>query len=378
MSFKTIVNIKGHKMDISSIDEIRVLMPTNTQVRRLGYIVQICRLLENVYLTMPELQNQLETWAGKNKSALTRYISDKGVIQRSTYSLGSKRYIELAQAFQFVTPVSGYLRLTKTGRILSTLYTNSVAEDNPFEIESKSKLLFCYQLFLMDADYIIPFLELISVYHRQGQILENTQQQLLNRFRKLESATDFPLLRSSARERFLSISQWTRPEKYSEHLVLPRLHWLLDLGFVDKNTFQALGQFIPSEVGYHFLEHMPIVNEQRVVTRSWCQNTLFAIWAEGSKLPIVLWCQLSTGQQRALIDELVSLGFSFFRTMEYPRISAYQLVLFAILYLIYDKQTLATFEETKKALGDFAQERHPEWNFFWSAHDDDGYLLLSG
>ena len=359
------------------IDELRILGSTNTQTRRLGYVIQICRILGDEYTPPSDLQKYIEKWSEENTSALKKHVSDKGEIRRSSRSLGSKRYITLARDLFLVTTVSGYLRLTKTGRVLLALGDELCAEDNPFRLGSKAALLLCYQLLLLDADYLLPTLELTTRYHRQTELLENAQKQLLHRFGALETHVRSPLLRSEVHERFMTMSRWTKPVKYLEHIVLPRLHWLLDLEVLDWNSFQALREFEPNVAGRYLLEHVPIVDGYHVANRSWCQNVLFSVWAEGIGLPVTVWHRLPQDRQESLIEEYVSIGFPLFRTMEYPRISAYQLVLFTILHLLFDKHVIAGFEDIKQALSKFSRSGHVQWNFFWSSLDDDGYLLLS-
>lgn len=357
-------------------DELRILGSTNTQTRRLGYVIQICRILAHGYPPPPVLQKHIENWSEENNSALKKHVSDKGEIRRSPRSLGSKRYITLAQDLSLVTQVSGYLRLTKTGRVLLALGDELCAEDNPFRLRPKAALLLCYQLLLLDADYLLPTLGLTTLYHRQTELLENAQQQLLHRFGSLETHARSPLLRSEVHERFMTISRWTKPVKYLEHIVLPRLHWLLDLEVLDWNSFQALREFELSVAGKQLLEHIPIVDGQHVVNRGWCQNALFSVWAEGFGLMATPWHQLPEDRQESLVEEYVSIGFPLLRTMEYPRISAYQLVLFTVLHLLFDKHVIAGFEDIKRALSKFSRSGHVQWNFFWSGLDDDGYLIL--
>ncbi|RMG31698.1 MAG: hypothetical protein D6732_14430 [Methanobacteriota archaeon] len=362
--------------DDVDLDQLRLLSSTNTQTRRLGYLVQTCKMLNGKYLTLSELQKRIEDWADENNDALEKHISDKGILRRSSRSLGARRYIALAQSLELITNVSGFFRPTKTGRVILALNGELSREDNPFELGLKTASLLCYQLLLLDADYLLPTLELTTSYHQQSELLKHAQKRLLNRFSTLENYISSPILRSAVHDRFLTISRWTKPVKYLEHLLLPRLHWLLDLKLLEWDAFRKYQVFTPNQSGYHLLHRIPLIDEHHVVNRNWCQNRFFSVFAEGLGLALSPWSKLSQDRQQQLITEYVSIGFDIFRTMEYPRISAYQLILFIIIDLL-DKGIGAGFEEIKQSLDYFSRRTHIRWSFFWSAIDDDGYLLLS-
>jgi len=363
--------------NLESFDKLKIIGSTNTQTRRLGYLVQMCNLLGDQYLSFSELQDRIEDWAEKNNTFLKNHISNKGILRSSIQALASKRYIELAQALQLVTEISGYLRLTKTGRVLLALdKETSTDENDPFKLKNKILLLLIYQILSLDSDYFIPILELTVTYHTQKQILENAQPHLLEHFRTLETQTSSMLLLSEAQGRIEQIQHWTKPVKYLEHLIMPRLHWLLDLELLDWTSFQKSNEFIPSVTGSFLINLAPTVNNQRIITQSWCQNSLFSVWAESLALQTTPWNQVAESHQKFIIQEYIRIGFDKFRTMQYQRISAYQLILFSLLSLLFDKNILVGFEDLKIALSKFASVGEPRWEFSWFAIDDDGYIIL--
>jgi hypothetical protein len=359
------------------IDALRILGSTNTQTRRLAYVVQICKLLAGSYAPVTVLQKRIEDWAEKSNSALKDYISDKGRLSRSPRSYGSRRYIQLAQGLQLITDVSGYLRPTITGRVLLEL-GNESHKDNPFKLGRRTALLLFYQLLLLDADYLLPTLQLTHFQHKQNQLLETYQDELTSRLEVMETEVHSPLLRSEVYKRLQTITRWTKPITYLEHIVLPRLHWLLDLELLDWNSFEALREFEPSTAGTYLIHQVPTVGRHLFANRSWCQNTLFSVWADAFGFEHTLWQSLSEDSQALLVEEYVDIGFQLFHTETHYRISAYQLVLFTIIKLLFERNILAGFEDIKQALNRFSKSEHIRWNFSWSAIDDDGHLILLG
>ncbi len=358
------------------VDELRILGSTNTQTRRLGYIVQICKLLADSYAPNTVLQKRIEGWAEENNSALRKHVSDKGQLGRSARSYGARRYIQLAQKLHLITNISGYLRPTVTGRVLLKL-DNKSGQDNPFRLGNKTILLFLFQLLLLDADYLLPTLQLTHSYDKQDQLLEVYQKTLSNRLRVMETEIKSLLLRSEAHERLETIARWTNPVKYLEHIVLPRLHWLLDLELLDWNSFQALRIFEPSAAGAYLINHIPVLDRHLFANRSWCQNILPSVLTQGFGFECTLWHLLDEESQMSLVEEYVDIGFRLFHTEIQYRISAYQLALFMILDLSFEKNIAVGLEDIKQAFKRFAKSGRIHWDFFWSATDNDGYLLLS-
>jgi hypothetical protein len=322
------------------------------------------------------LQDGVERWAEDNRRALKEYVSDRGEIRRSARSLGFRRYADLARGLQLLTSVAGYVRLTKVGRVLVVVDKDPRPVGNPFALSDETSALFLYQLLLLDADYLLPTLELAGLYHRQIELLDNAQEHLLRRFRALEALADSTNARIDIHDRALAVERWTKPAKYLEHLILPRLHWLLDLRLLSWDAFLAHREFALSDKGKCLLEQVPKIEGQHVVDRAWCQNELFAAQFGDPRPSAAAWNQLPETDQWSEIVEHVRIGSSLFRTMQYPRVPAYQLVLFTALRLLYGENVVAGFEDIKRALDRFSRSDQARWRFFWSDYDDDGYLLL--
>lgn len=357
-------------------DKLYYIGQTNTQMRRLGYVVQICRLLDDNYFSLTELQKELQYWAEDNQESLESHVSSKGIIRRSSQSLGSRRYIELTQSFDLITPISGYFRLTKTGRVLNALIKNCPVNtsQNPFEIGQSESLFLLYQLMLLDRDYLLPLFELTLNCHEQNQLQRETQNKLIEHFQTLRSRLHSQIARFEAEERISTLKHWTKAIRYSEHLSVPRLNWLLDFKMLDWKIYKTSGEYVPSKTGRIFLEGIPAIENNRFVDRVWCQNDLFALWAKAQSLSVKLWNEFSLDEQRLLIEESVEIGFRIFRTMQYPRISAYQLTLFMVIRFLICRKILAGFEDIKFALSNFSSAG--KWAFHWTEIDDDGFLLL--
>jgi hypothetical protein len=268
------------------------------------------------------------------------------------------------------------MRLAKVGRVLVVADDALPFSDNPFMLSDKTSALLLYQLLLLDADYLLPTLELANRYHRQSELLSKAQEHLLRRFRVMEARTGSTSARIDVHDRALAIERWTRPVKYLEHLLLPRLHWLLDLRLLSWSTFLEHREFSLSEKGHRLLGQVPKIEGQHVVDRTWCQNELFAARFGESHPSATAWDQVPEADQLSAIIEYVQTGSALFRTRQYLRVPAYQLVLFTALRLLYNENIVAGFEDIKRALDKYAQFDRTRWSFFWSDYDDDGYLLL--
>lgn len=355
-------------------DKLRIIGSVNTQTRRLGYILQLCMLIGDKYISATRLSRELEKWATQNSQALDLHISNKGTFGRSPQSW-SKKYITLASQLQLISEVSGYLRLSKTGRVLLNLERKEISEGNPFKLSPRIALFFLYQILTVDSDYLIPILELSTTYHKQSKIMSESQDFLKKRFKSLSQQIASIQLRSKFEERASSISSWENPRKYAEHVVLPRLNWLLDLELLDWESHKSDRLYIPSKKGTNLLGKLFGIEEYHFVTEEWCQSNLFLCWPLICQVEAELWVDLSEQQKSQIIHDHVKSGFDLFKTMAYPRVSAYQIVLYTIFSLYFKKKIATQFSDIKKSL-EFYSDSGKNWKFKWLSIDNDGYLIL--
>lgn len=352
---------------------LRALRRTNTQTRRLGYIVEITRIINQRYLSPVEVRRKIEAWAEAVDDKLQTHLSSSGVLRRSHTSSGSQRYIELSEDLELITEVTGYLRTAQLGSVLLALDAQLIAHENPFCIRDATPLLL-YQLLRLDADYFIPLLRLTANIHDRRELLHSAQLALEEHLRTRISLIQLSRERTSLEDRLRVIRDWTNPVKYLEHLALPRLHWMLDLGLLDAAKYVESEQFVPSVAGRILLRD---TETERVPALSWLHNGYWHTCASMMGFQPKGWERLNAQQIAEIVNIHLRLAQRVLPSSIGSRIPAYGLILFVVLRLLLHENVLATFDDIREALARYAPLHNPPYELFWFAGDNDGYLRQS-
>ena len=89
----------------------------------------------------------------------------------------------------------------------------------------------------------------------------------------------------------------------------------------------------------------------------------------------VEWKRIEKKGQVQILDQYLSDAYFLFQRMEYPRISAYQFIIYFLIKLICENNTFAGFDEIKNSLSAFTKAGDLPYDFRWSIRDDDGYII---
>jgi len=359
---------------MSDIERLRIVLRLNTKVRRLGYLAFLTRLLEQGSSGGPVVLKALERWAEENQSDLNSYIDSTGVIKSTIKATSAKRYLEFAAAIDLIGKIFGLWRLSKYGKVLALVSPKT--RNNAFELGIEEICFFARRLLLSDADFMIPVFELVDEHQPCSlmDIQRNFQRRILERLLLIEQTTRFGQIKREVANRIQRIHRWTRPHIYAEHLVPPRLHWLLDLRLLDWTVYRRSNSFQLSHQGRVLLDAFPRNNESlRYIDREWCENSYFETFIE-AYLPDHEPTS-SDETARAHADRFLEESFSLFRTSGIPRITASQFLLYACIRLACQYRIPAGFRRLKDYLEEISGLEGSRYSFHWSVQDDDGYIL---
>ena len=359
---------------MTEIGRLRIVSRLNTKVRRLGYLLSLTHLLEQGSSGELLVLRELERWAGENQPDLDSYIDSAGVITSTIKSTSAKRYLEFAAAIDLVGKISGLWRLSKYGKVLALL--GSRVRSNAFGLRIEEICFFAQRLLLSDADFLIPVLELVNEQFpcSLAEIQDNFQAKILHRLFLIDRAARSSHLKLEVATKIQSIRTWTKPHTYVEHLVPPRLHWLLDLRLLDWTVYRKSNSFQLSHAGRVLLDAFPLNNEHlRYIHRDWCENGYFGTFIE-AYLPeheVKRWDETA----RPHTDRLLEQSLSLFRTGGIPRIAASQFLLYAAVKLACEYGIVAGFNGLKQYLAQVSDTEGSQYSFHWSIQDDDGYII---
>lgn len=359
---------------MSGIDNLRTISRLNTKVRRLGYLVFLTGLLKQGSSGEALVVRELERWAEDHQSDLDTHIDSTGIIRSTIKSTSAKRYLGFAAAIDLVGKVLGLWRLSKYGKVLALVAPKT--RSNAFELGIEEICFFARRLLLSDADFLLPVFELVDEHQpcSLADIQDNFQHRILDRLRLIERATRSGQMKLEVKSRIQRIQRWTKPDVYVEHLVPPRLHWLLDLRLFDWDVYRESNCFQLSHEGRVFLDAFPKHDERlRYIEQDWCDNSYFEAFIEAYMPDRERrgWNETT----RAHADRLLEESFSLFPTSGIPRITASQFLLYTCIKLASQHRSACGFRTLKQYLEELSGAEGSQYRFRWSVRDDDGYIM---
>lgn len=234
------------------------ILHTSTKARRLGYLKLLSTLFDaGKQYPVNRFNKVVEVEASAVESQLLEYRNTKGLIKKTKSGISAKPYVELAHNLDLINYLRSSVVQGKMFKVYSELRVLDSVQQNFFELTTFDKLFFLEQILRQDALYFFVMLESLFLYSESSlfdmQII--FRKSLLKRLKKFE---DFVRDKGADREAkdLQSVRQrvegWEKPEKYLEHVLMPRLNWMLDLdlvSFSQKNTFNI------TEKGERLLKH---------------------------------------------------------------------------------------------------------------------------
>lgn len=223
---------------ISDDYEIGIL-PSNTKCRRLGYLKLLLQMLEERPKSpVISFYTTFEKYVQPYARFLLSYKNKKGIVVETKTGNSAKPYIELAENLGLIHKTSAYYELGKMGKAyLAINKAICISNENPFLLSKFDKSFFLEQILKNDFLYIYIIMELICRESSSSyKMLKQTfQEHLLRRITGLldqnEIVDSSKLLKLKVIER--RVKTWDKPMTYLEHILMPRINWLYDLGLIE-------------------------------------------------------------------------------------------------------------------------------------------------
>jgi hypothetical protein len=221
---------------------------SNTKTRRLGYLKLLAKFLNKTgKLPQKIFLKKFEDFAYEYETELKEHINDKGVIKITKTGISALPYIDIAKDFKFINSINGYFSFGKAFKVYSQLIksTNTVRElfpINTFMLSILDRLVFLEHILRYDFFYISSILEIIAIngklnYNKDLKKEGQFYNFLLQRLKEYKSAYDID--RNSLYQISIiedRILKWEKPKVYLEHILMPRINWLLDLGLLEMDN----------------------------------------------------------------------------------------------------------------------------------------------
>lgn len=326
--------------------QYRALEGINTKSRRLAYLTVILLILDHSSLSAPLLLKKLTIWSLEHHADLLHYHVPTGEITSTQKNSSSIHYLDLAAKLKLIVPLSGIYQITRTGSVLFALIKSYEQKPNPFFLNAAEKIFYIYCLLQADADILLTLVDNLLTQQELtlGSLQQIFQENFLERLNTKLRSVQNEVLRMQIRDRQLKIKQWRHVKRYVEHIVPPRLNWLLDLGFLENSVFRHHRlQF--TETGRLFFSSLPCFSEDPCVHDVSDQWLNFEYWQAIAEvlLPfksLAQWTEVLNKEQH--MERLLVEAFNVFHYSLVPRISLTQIMLYLSIRLLLDKQIIAS------------------------------------
>lgn len=345
---------------------------TNTKVRRLGYLNLLLSLFENMpKIAKKSLCSLLEQKAVEFNSALYSYKNQKGVILPSKTGNSANPYIKLAIETGVIREMTGHYELGKMGRVYVEVHRKAhISSLNPFELTAFEKMFWMERLLEQDFVYLLTLLEYAFVSERPSyaNLRKSFDGLVVNKLESLHNVINDILPKTTLRNAIQRIKKWKKSEIYLEHILMPRLNWLYDLGLLELRkdlsfTLTKEGCILFLHLAeWRDLGQTEICNPTSFLD-SFYMHVANDIFMEGQG-------RTGTGIDEALTEAL-TYSFEHFKTIAPNRVTYSVYQTFAKYTLLHDKKLLVESTEIKN---NFLPSVADKYVFMFQRYYNDGFV----
>jgi len=360
MNFVLCVHYDIMKNEMINLNSIN----TQTKVRRLAYVKTLMTIfLKSSYYPINLFYKKIESEAGKQNDDLLKYINNKGFIEVSKTGNSSKPYIETFLALKLLFTQNNMYRISKYGRVFNILQNElDIKTDNYFLLTTYEKAFLLYFILEKDGLYLQLIIELIE---EKKQISIKDTKEVFQDFIliKLEESMYSLDMSSKLKKdvllRIKRIKNWENPKRYLEHIIEPRVNWLLDLGFLCEDNFQK-NILVLSEKGLLFFKEIKTsfdVNKNffTLIHRVYFDNTVVSL----------------KKNDFALVTNYLEKSFILFKTSAPNRVTASQAILYTCYMMLFKENRIVNFSTIQDYL---SSKENRKFIYDWYKTEQDGSI----
>lgn len=347
-----------------------------TKVRRLAYIKMIVSMFDkSSYYPDNIFNKKVELEANRHDNDLLHYANNKGKIDITKTGNSSKPYIETAMAMQLLYFQNNAYKISKFGKILLVLDNQlSTSTNNYFKLSKLQKAFFLFFILQTDGFYLWILLDLINLQGNKttlNDLKKEFQAYALSQLKFVLKNSDISTTsKNEITAKIKRMNEWKKPESYLEHIVKPRINWLIDLNIIDSNDYtKNLIALSPqgktllncfSSYTDIFLEKYTILGQLRCMDYFDLINDMYDVKA-----------QQADEADIELIDQYISESFFLFKTMAPNRVTASQAMLYTCFMMLFKEKKIINFCTIEQYLN---SKKNMQFIFDWYKTEQDGSI----
>lgn len=238
------------------------ILSTNTKVRRIGYFkILSAFLIENGKIPSNLINKKFESYCLNFTDSLEKNQYNKGLIIETKTGISAKPYIDTSNDLGLINKINKVYYSGKAFKVFQALQSDYSNSPNVFELFDFDRIYFLECILRNDYFYFKTLLELLYIeelttYSALVKVFQNSILARLESYKHSNSYGDRNRL-NNIDIILKRIKKWEKAEVYLEHILMPRLNWMLDLGIVKdvKDGFEI------TEVGSKLFQHLCIWND---------------------------------------------------------------------------------------------------------------------
>ena len=376
--------LKPQEFSLTEDSDINILQ-TNTKTRRLGYLKIIIRLFDKSnYYPKTYLNKKIESKSAFYENDLFEYgdiIGDnKGIIKRTANGTSAKPYVVLLEELNLITLINNSYILTKQSKIYFHFYTQLKNQEkikpnnNLFDLNLLDKIFFLRQILISDSLYLWSILDILFIAQKPLSTMSIKKLFVDYIQNELERNLKFSINNNTKRkitELKKRISEWEKPLVYLEHIIEPRINWLVDLDILEIKPLINKKQYYFSKVGNKFINVLLNVYERnlnkQLILQSFFNRNYLKTFNYIYDLNKTVY-----DFRKFKIEHYLLEAFQVFKTSAPNRIAASQGIDYVCFKLFFDDDMILESEDLKKYL----QKENTIFSMDWFNTENDGAIYL--
>ncbi len=357
------------------LDSIKVLT-LQTKVRRLAYMKMILNLFhKSNYFPDNIFNKKVEVESTRHKEDLLNYINSKGIVEITKTGNSSKPYIDTLIDLKLIYAQNNRFQLSKYGKIFNVLmYKLDCKSNNYFNLSEYEKTFFLSFIIQRDNFYIWSLIDLIYIFNNRTtikNIKEIFQQYIIQ---QLQATLKYSKLSNKNIQKIITqikrIQSWKKPQVYLEHIIEPRINWLLDLSILDKSEFLK-DRIVLSEKGLILFNtlnsYYDMFQEKYAIMTEIINRDFFNLVNEMYSIDAIN----VNDADLVLIEEYIDESFYLFKTIAPNRVTASQAILYTCFMMLLKEKKIVNFCEIKHFL---SSKKNTKFIFDWYKTENDGSI----
>lgn len=372
------------------VDDFRFIGGLHTTTRILPICSAILKIIGPKQLPLELLKKMAIEWSMQIEESDLSYslrkgkLTDRNKKTKETKSTTSfEHYIHLLQSFGLLHRTGNIITTTRLGSILNLF---SKETTSILALNDNERIFYILHIFNLDADALLLLLSILFKMEEgisQKNILVLFKEYMTERINVKRDYANTTAT-EKIRDWYLKITTgWEKPEIYAEHLLVPRLEWIAELGFVKITKSGSQTNYKLSQNGAKFYESIPILENSNVrdVNESWLRNNIVStsvrVLPNKNQAEISSFPMLSEIGKAQVLGKQIEAAFKIIDTSGALRISLYPTFLYISTNLFVENKLILEFSVLADFLKNPISFNSKKYFIKESARITESYITIS-